>query len=99
SVSCTQPSHCCVFLSSLPAPSRLFPLSLRDALPISARRRGRTGTVGRGSQWAHPPGPRRVGPGHGPLLGFHLPPHPRPGGHRGRSEEHTSELQSRENLV
>src|SRR5690606_42058441 len=88
----------------VPPPS---PLSLHDALPISGGGSGRpapaqaarscTCTL-RGSLGSSPGRSRATGPGHaasgGPLR-LHQAAAPR----RVRSEEHTSELQSRENLV
>src|SRR5690606_41723849 len=86
------------------ATATLLALSLPDALPISGPRwqplclgyppasAGRTGPAG-GAQCplrAGYPDPRRPG-----LSGGRLRRHD----HRPRSEEHTSELQSRENLV
>src|SRR5690606_39529971 len=90
-------------------PHELYTLSLHDALPIyPAPRRA-------AAHHRAPPGqPVRTGGGRAALAGL-FPPgveeHPRggagdggPGGRGGgpdgkRSEEHTSELQSRENLV
>src|SRR5699024_12542352 len=74
------------FLSNATAPSEIYTLSLHDALPISF--------VGR---CAAPCGQY-------PLCGATLQKELRPGGpaghrHRKRSEEHTSELQSRFDLV
>src|SRR3712207_8406289 len=66
------------------ATTEIYTLSLHDALPICRRRpRGRDGPV-------RPPARRWRWPG----------PQPRRGGGLGpRSEEHTSELQSRQYLV
>src|SRR5690606_41356568 len=73
--------------------TEISPLSLHDALPILRHHQRGRGPVG---------GPERAGPHH------HGPPPaaggaPRRTGHRqsspGRSEEHTSELQSREKIV
>src|SRR5207302_4720670 len=92
-----------------PSPTVIYPLSLHDALPISGRA-ARAWSRDRGA-----PGPRmrRLRPA-GRLSQDHAlderraprgPAHLREGGlspgARGtsRSEEHTSELQSRENLV
>src|SRR5690606_41271140 len=81
------PRICLLFFLSDTAPAEIYTLSLHDALPISDRAR-------RLPRQAPPPRHAR-GRGH----------HERHGGHRGdrdgrpRSEEHTSELQSRENLV
>src|SRR5690606_39878764 len=88
-----------------PPPTVLYPLSLHDALPISRRgpphavghapRADRDAATGpgrlrRGHRRARRPGARaaRGRPAHDPAPD--RPP---------RSEEHTSELQSRENLV
>src|SRR5690606_42131576 len=99
-----------ISLSPHPAPTVIYTLSLHDALPISAdvpaaRARVRAPDHGArrvlaGHHRLHPgheeppPGSRRVQ--------AHLPPRCaarlREGLQR-RSEEHTSELQSRENLV
>src|SRR5207253_6709396 len=91
------------FLFTPPAPPVISPLSLHDALPISARLLPDLDGVGalRGA------GPRRRAP-----LAFSAQPvrHPSPercfsrkplrlGRRRSRSEEHTSELQSRGHLV
>src|SRR5690606_41287810 len=89
-----------------PATTKIYSLSLHDALPIFLERGGGTQRLhfGRRARIDAPPGPvplrleRLEPPNRGVLL--------RPGGEdrqvgfRGsRSEEHTSELQSRENLV
>src|SRR5690606_41673562 len=83
------------------AATEIYTLSLHDALPISVRLRGRSRCRGRGGVAAHRaahPRRRRVHLGDGGRGLGH-----RQGGRRpdrvGRSEEHTSELQSRENLV
>src|SRR5690606_41626821 len=99
---------------TLPAPPHIFTLSLHDALPISPapaargaaerpRDRGRARPAAR-------PGARRDRPVRARLRraagGRPRPVTPAPGegrtldeGRAPRSEEHTSELQSRENLV
>src|SRR5699024_12733182 len=82
------------FIWSGTAPTAIHTLSLHDALPISIRRperdpggRGRSGVLA-AARSAHQ-GARGGGV-----------PRRRPaGGGRGRSEEHTSELQSRFDLV
>src|SRR5690606_42156484 len=79
-----------LFFCTDAAPPEISTLSLHDALPISGQR--------------HPaPHPAQVRPvGLGPHALRADRPRPvdrRPGQHRRRSEEHTSELQSRENLV
>src|SRR5690606_41974155 len=81
-----------VFLNA-PPPTETSPLSLHDALPISAAQlRTRLGpptaTRTRGPWGSTAPTPSR--------FGWEGPTAPQ---HRSRSEEHTSELQSRENLV
>src|SRR5690606_42147463 len=88
-----------VFFFPRPPPPPASTLSLHDALPISRRPRRRA-----------PPAPHEPRPGpsgresSAPTAGTAgTPPAPAtrsPGPHRPpRSEEHTSELQSRENLV
>src|SRR5437868_12517610 len=85
--------------SADPPTSAIYTLSLHDALPISRRRT--PGAAARPSAGAD-----RGLPGVGRAL-LHLPgvlprPVPRPvdrAATRGRSEEHTSELQSRFDLV
>src|SRR5690606_41672358 len=91
----------CVVLYCDPPPPEIYTLSLHDALPISGRARTRAGPYHRPA----PPVPRgRRG------VRTRLPEtaarparpradRPAAGDGRGRSEEHTSELQSRENLV
>src|SRR5690606_40006612 len=94
-----------------PAPPQTYTLSLHDALPISihaeprrkaaAERGGHAGCgpanpdFGRADLWA---GRAQCGGVDGPVAGFECPGkndhHDYP-----RSEEHTSELQSRERLV
>src|SRR5690606_41694725 len=82
-------------------PTAIYTLSLHDALPISAPAPGRL------RPGAGQPVPRLRAAAHGadgPAGPRHRPPpdhrRPPPGdGARRRSEEHTSELQSRENLV
>src|SRR5690606_41990109 len=91
-----------------PPTTPLYPLSLHDALPISRRRRGSSlrprHHAGAAAGAASPDLRDRHGAARDPrrvrrFAGRHLP-----AGRRGdraalRSEEHTSELQSRENLV
>src|SRR5438034_8715443 len=82
-----------------PATTEIYTLSLHDALPIYARRKDgdhrfpdRRAAVGYG----HPVAP--LGPGMALFARRgHAAPDVRP--HRGRSEEHTSELQSHSDLV
>src|SRR5690606_41498912 len=85
--------HFCLLVA--PA-AMLYPLSLHDALPIaptpaSEARQGRSGGAeperGAASSAAALGFPRMPGPAHTPVNPAE------------RSEEHTSELQSRENLV
>src|SRR3712207_7056035 len=75
------------------ATTEIYTLSLHDALPISRR-----GAARRGPQGA-PPRPKRLLPAPDPtahpLRGIAGPAHGPPP----RSEEHTSELQSRQYLV
>src|SRR5690606_41566441 len=85
----------CAFLCLRAAPTAIYTLSLHDALPISRPGCGRCAPV---AAVAHAPtrnGRAGAVSGRGPRA-----PWARPGrsGSR-RSEEHTSELQSRENLV
>src|SRR5207302_6858884 len=77
------------FFFNATAPTAIYTLSLHDALPIlpAADRRSADVRHHHHDRRRHRPGDRH--PGH------HL--HARPLAHR--SEEHTSELQSRENLV
>src|SRR3712207_8117098 len=82
------------------ATTEIYTLSLHDALPIS---RGRPGTddgrpdagAARGARRPHEPGHERHGTGQRDGAPAGRPP---PGPAR-RSEEHTSELQSRQYLV
>src|SRR5690606_41703869 len=91
-------------LSPPPAPAPLPPLSLHDALPICVQRvAGFPQQLGATARIPAEPGDERfraVGPRHAQLVAqsLGLPPQPLPRA-LGRSEEHTSELQSRENLV
>src|SRR2546430_7990102 len=104
---------CLVFLLFLffflndPPPTEISPLSLPAPLPISPRRPllpARRDDRRRAARRAGDGGRRAVrgNPGHRPARG--PPPRPmdhaaRPRRSRGRSEEHTSELQSQSNLV
>src|SRR5690606_40783765 len=83
-----------------PAPTQIYTLSLHDALPISLQLGQEVQAVVRpviaqggedGLQHGHELG---SDPGNGAVARFGVLPEI-----RGRSEEHTSELQSRENLV
>src|SRR5690606_42001885 len=89
-----------------------YPRSLHDALPIwpawrAARRRGAVRRQEHGAPRGHPDGARRVGFAHGPpfleIEGKYVlkivVATAKPEATKHRSEEHTSELQSRENLV
>src|SRR2546425_9614777 len=69
------------------ATTEIYTLSLHDALPISA---GRAQARARGRPPPGPVRPRPLRPAERPA---------RPGARRGRSEEHTSELQSLAYLV
>src|SRR5256885_13276188 len=97
------------FFLNDPAPPEFSPFPLHDALPISARRgrpatpypppRSPTGSRAPSGQPAEPSHPPRSGC---PAATAHPTPRDaRPTGYRirGRSEEHTSELQSPCNLV
>src|SRR5690606_41786578 len=75
------------FSLTAPATTELYTLSLHDALPISRGRRRRRLRDRRARPGARH---RRAARDHRAAL---------PGVRPGRSEEHTSELQSRENLV
>src|SRR5690606_41785217 len=82
------------FLCPAPAPPTICTLSLHDALPISGRL-----LLGDRAQVLHQASIRRV-PGATVVLDDLLREEGRPQvADRHRSEEHTSELQSRENLV
>src|SRR5690606_41978184 len=87
--------------SAAAAPPEILPLSLHDALPIlAARGRAAPAARRRASRDRVRPGDgdrrrRQVLPGRHELRGLDDPAPSR----RRRSEEHTSELQSRENLV
>src|SRR5690606_41711334 len=75
------------FFFNAPATTEIYTLSLHDALPISPRDAGQPPGRGPGCADGHarqPPGDASAG---------------RAPGSGTRSEEHTSELQSRENLV
>src|SRR3712207_7912471 len=72
------------------ATTEIYTLSLHDALPISGRRPRRLRDAPE----------RQAAPGRARRPhGSRARPHPRPLRSRGRSEEHTSELQSRQYLV
>src|SRR5690606_40417231 len=98
----------CAFSCTRPASAESYTLSLHDALPIwrgPAGRRGAPGAAppraGAGARAAPPAavlrpaaaGPAPAGPMRPPTCGAGK------GAPAPRSEEHTSELQSRENLV
>src|SRR3712207_2255972 len=101
-----------VFFFKDTATTEIYTLSLHDALPISDERQPRllvagqhlerhaTGVLHGGLQLVAVGGvsDRRRGHGHD-LLGAHLARHLGLRGHHLRSEEHTSELQSRQYLV
>src|SRR5690606_39346589 len=92
--------------SQPPCATATSTLSLHDALPILSPRLRGGGRPGRRRREGGRPreGHRRGGVeggqrGEAALLARRAARLPGPGGGRGRSEEHTSELQSRENLV
>src|SRR5262249_61952828 len=86
----SPPSLSSFFFFTDPAPPEIYTLSLHDALPISARHRGRADRGGVELRLAgHPE--------HHHLVRVDDRDHA--GGLVGRSEEHTSELQSLTNLV
>src|SRR5699024_11341778 len=78
------------FSFTAPAPTALYTLSLHDALPISPLRRGPGQRRARGRHAGNPPDSTRWSQRAGRTSG-RCP--------RTRSEEHTSELQSRFDLV
>src|SRR5690606_40280641 len=80
-------------LINAPATSAIYTLSLHDALPISTSRIITPTPPAKG----HPPRLTQT-PGCAALAGTVTSRAPPPSA-AGRSEEHTSELQSRENLV
>src|SRR5690606_40948501 len=93
------------FFCTATTPSRLSTLSLHDALPICAHYRGDGAPghhqPGQRRRQARDPGPRLqrcLIPGALLFLKPRRPCHTKKAA-RTRSEEHTSELQSRENLV
>src|SRR5690606_40077267 len=89
----------CVFFSHDTAPAELYTLSLHDALPILSARSDRCEHRDRVEWWPDRP----VHPGSRPeeprLHRQDVEGSRDAGTRRRRSEEHTSELQSRENLV
>src|SRR5690606_41950249 len=94
-------SQCVFFCCHAPSPRDVYTPSLHDALPICHRRnptsmtRNTAGDAENAQGWARfeePGNPATATPRH---VGSYLPPVPT----YVRSEEHTSELQSRENLV
>src|SRR5690606_41232622 len=96
------------FVCTLPATPAITPLSLPDALPISRGEARRHFSSHRLVRFPKPLPPLRMADDDGPAAcvgkhaGGHLPgvrPLGLPVHVLGRSEEHTSELQSRENLV
>src|SRR5690554_8162683 len=84
--------HTSVFLFNAPPPSEIYTLSLHDALPICQRRRLRGARPGC-RYFGDPAVPRYFA-----TLAVPRPSGP-PGRSGDRSEEHTSELQSRPHLV
>src|SRR5690606_41850451 len=96
----------CRLVLSVPLPAtrspEIYTLSLHDALPIYLSPRGRGRPRGGGHGRGRRPAPGGVGVvfGSGADAGGRLLGGPVPAGRApDRSEEHTSELQSRENLV
>src|SRR5439155_21720650 len=79
-----HPSLLIFFFFHDPATTEIYTLSLHDALPISPAPR---------------PGPDPPPPRAAPRAPPDAPPRPGPAGRFTRSEEHTSELQSRGHLV
>src|SRR5690606_41537985 len=94
---------CTTIFFTAPPTTELYTLSLHDALPISAPASRRC--AHRAWPSRSPPSPPATGPAFPattPRATAPDPPAPpphRPPAVRWRSEEHTSELQSRENLV
>src|SRR3712207_7524719 len=89
----TQQYHTPFFFFNDPATTEIYALSLHDALPICLRgRRARRHRLGLGVDLHRDARQRR----RRIELGLHLGPHAQ---RRERSEEHTSELQSRQYLV
>src|SRR5699024_12621866 len=91
-------------LSPPAAPSQLSPLSLHDALPISSEARGSVPGPDAALSLALPCSGCRLVPGAAlfrdpPEIERHPPPAAPSVGPMTRSEEHTSELQSRFDLV
>src|SRR3712207_7581990 len=84
----TDCSTAVVFFFNDTATTEIYTLSLHDALPISGRSADRSPRICRRPRAA-------AGRGRGPAAGSHPPCGPR----SRRSEEHTSELQSRQYLV
>src|SRR2546430_8194156 len=83
------PPICLFFFFNDTATTEIYTLSLHDALPIYLQRAMGPGDRNRGAQ-------RRSGPR---ILPMGLVLDEKFSGHRKRSEEHTSELQSQSNLV
>src|SRR5690606_40741731 len=81
------------FLCNFSTTPNLYPLSLHDALPICHPAQVRPGARRNGTPPARSGSPHAVAPAAAQAV-----PVPPPAG-APRSEEHTSELQSRENLV
>src|SRR5207302_9847248 len=85
-----------------PPPPPLYPLSLHDALPICSSTRTSSTTTPARTRRPTRTIPRAVPPTCSRSPTAPTPTRPTPAtrtGWRDRSEEHTSELQSRENLV
>src|SRR3989449_4055054 len=96
------------FFLNDPAPPEISPLPLHAALPISTARRPRAARTP-AARWPRAPRTHRIPPARRPTRGLrgppalassYAPPYPEtPAGTFLRSEEHTSELQSRLHLV
>src|SRR5690606_41520530 len=95
----SSPTHTCLSLSDLfhrPLPTAIYTLSLHDALPISKDAATRPKDALRLQPAGGPPRCSSAGP---PRAGSAMRPGRAQRTTGSRSEEHTSQLQSRENLV
>src|SRR3712207_9297886 len=90
---CSRLLYCVFFFFNDTATTEIYTLSLHDALPISHFR----GWL-RGAE-ANDEGLPRHGSGAGACPGLAVAHHPDRAARHARSEEHTSELQSRQYLV
>src|SRR5258707_13353632 len=86
----------CVFFFNDTATTEIYTLSLHDALPISLRHLAARRGGGEGPRGARG---RRRPPAQSKRRGLRAQGELRPAGTPPRSEEHTSELQSRQYLV